>query len=115
MTTSKKIETARRNADAMLRGLERQVDTSKPTAHTPGPWIWERDYDRIIYVLGTGVHYGTTVCRALGEADARLIAASPDLLAALKRAEHLAKNVPVFSNLLPSMRAAIAKAENRQA
>lgn len=51
------------------------------TAHTPGPWAVE-DARR---VLGS-TDYGRSVMRdAEVEANARLIAAAPDMLAALRR------------------------------
>ena len=102
---------------------------------TEGPWVYdlgERDDDFEIYQddVGTGAHIAT----AHGEPDARLIAAAPDMLAALKNCELLAleafkfidadqemkamKLLKALAGELPSyrpdidqIRAAIAKAE----
>lgn len=61
------------------------------SAHTPGPWSWSgafsaRDGSSTESLLGAG-GYGVLSCDGLGnsprEADARLIAAAPELLAAL--------------------------------
>lgn len=56
--------------------------------HTPGPWVTE---DRTskgagFSVIATDVHYSCSgVAHYAGEADARLIAAAPDLLEALEQ------------------------------
>lgn len=77
--------------------------------HTPGPWTIE--HARTLLRSNKECDYGRKpIDDAEVEANATLIAAAPDLLAALVRAEKLAKNVPVFSEMLPSIRAAIAKA-----
>ena len=61
--------------------------------HTPGPWEAREHSD--------GSHWfvdweqggeGYTLVDGLSEADARLIAAAPDLLAALRKADALLKN-----------------------
>ena len=58
------------------------------SGHTPGPWIWDKYYDGL-YGLGpdnkvlTYVAYGSR-----RETNARLIAAAPDLLAALREMYH---------------------------
>jgi hypothetical protein len=56
---------------------------------------------------------GTTVCNPspMGEDNARLIAAAPDLLASLKRAAALLARYPDHTDAWRQCRAAIAKAE----
>jgi hypothetical protein len=80
--------------------------------HTPGPW----NYDRSGYSLY--VNSGREVVTALlmdgkrletSEANARLIAAAPDLLEALERYVHH------FGDPLKCARAAIAKATGGEA
>ena len=85
--------------------------------HTPGPWTFVHeggidggyfiDAKEDVVVLPRG---------RLNEADARLIAAAPDLLAALKRMEiadrkQAAGEIYDYSNAVLEARAAIAKAE----
>lgn len=89
-------------------------------AHTPGPWTLEpvtefrptRVEPRVADVLGLG---------AEAEANARLITAAPELLAALKRSvEVLDAEGVVYGNcddepldVLAAARAAIVRAEGR--
>jgi len=82
--------------------------------HTPGPWAWDVDYD---VVLGSNK---STVCKiATGEdreeedANARLIAAAPDLLVAcrgLVEAADLRLGAGAIKSALDLARAAISKA-----
>jgi hypothetical protein len=93
--------------------------------HTPGPWIVARyDYDRGVAAIETkerGVdlpdqgNWVADVC-AVGadDANARLIAAAPDLLAALKAIQD-DPCVAMDLRLLTQMESAIAKAEGRDA
>jgi hypothetical protein len=86
--------------------------------HTPGPWI---DYDGEVYagkylVADVWEHpSGDDVARA----NARLIAAAPDMLDALRQAA-ICENQDAFRNRRPvapwyeSACAAIAKAEGRE-
>lgn len=106
------------------------------SAHTPGPWsvphfarahscgcryIFAGDYlggIAEVYVdNGKAPSDGGNDCPSVDEAtaNARLISAAPDLLAALKlaHAEH-AKSVLFGSEALRAMEAAIAKAEGAQ-
>lgn len=95
--------------------------------HTPGPWqVLEH---RQIIQIGTNVFVGSTNDDyPMGEANARLIAAAPDLLAALKAIEaHLSTNSRSAGKSLEAgrawategqhireqSRAAITKAEGR--
>ena len=56
-----------------------------PAKHTPGPWSLgiETDDDRAQVINNDGWHVAYVACDPL-EANARLIAAAPDLLAALE-------------------------------
>jgi len=93
--------------------------------HTPGPWHvanvgWiasERGTICAMYAMKTGLH-GEDI---EGEANARLIAAAPDLLDALKAAQEELRLIrmkdtnAVYDVLCRSqISAAIAKAEGRQ-
>ena len=52
---------------------------------TPGPWRIEGPTEyRTWYIYGAA-HYGTTVVCETGEADARLIAAAPEMAALVDR------------------------------
>lgn len=84
-------------------------------SHTPGPWYFTASSEKG-FVHG-GKDHRVIVPHSVERnpdqehlANARLIAAAPDLLQALQRVEHLARNVPVFSELMPSISAAIKKA-----
>ena len=66
--------------------------------HTPGPWAVERPYNEPgIYVTGANPRTSNPlICRLMdqaqapeGEANARLIAAAPDLLALVERMAHV--------------------------
>jgi hypothetical protein len=104
--------------------------------HTPGPWVW-RWKDQTLRVAGDGNPYPFTnkivlqldPGMSITDADHQLIAAAPDLLAALQMAatqfdfyaaQHDAKGTPesaakadVNRALVAMCRAAIAKAEGR--
>lgn len=55
--------------------------------HTPGPWEIDYGYNRIIKSIGPCVpdEYAGSAWLEVTEANARLIAAAPDLLEALKQ------------------------------
>ena len=103
------------------------LERSPETTHTPGPWeihIYEfgTSYsDGSFYVGGPGFCIAQRAPwperAAESIANARLIAAAPDLLAALKLVESVYRqNVVVQgepSSVLDAMQAAIAKAEGR--
>lgn len=84
------------------------------TKHTPGPWLTDEMMpgDQYRYVFAAK---GPIVCRvsafAAGEANARLIAAAPDLLAACKQI--LRMGYSDFGDRL-MLEEAIAKAEVRE-
>ena len=88
------------------------------TAHTKGPWVFHEEYEGPSW----GVNYSVTratnpledVAAVVGtEADARLIAAAPDLLdaltecVALRRADNPADG---WADAIDAARAAIARA-----
>ena len=55
------------------------------TSHTPGPWLYQAlagNHDFAVYTEATG--HDVALVRNFNEPNARLIAASPRLLAALK-------------------------------
>ncbi len=52
------------------------------SGHTEGPWTAERDVDRVLDIIGAdGAHVAMIHTPEASPADARLIAAAPDLLA----------------------------------
>lgn len=96
------------------------------TEHTPGPWRYQRGNKQnplngcVCAPDGTLMHL-TAVMNKRDESDARLIAAAPELLEALKDAEFLLRKVSInwreAASMADSMkrsaedaRAAIAKA-----
>lgn len=95
----------------------------KQTQHTPGPWS-VTDVDKLLRVGAAGAgdiaHVFSNVLAGDARANARLIAAAPDLLAACKAAEGYlmpyadtsAPNSP-DKKVLAQVVAAIAKAEGR--
>jgi hypothetical protein len=79
------------------------------SAYTPGPWrVGEREAGTILNERGTVIYRGLP---QFSDADARLIAAAPELLEALKWA---ATVIRPGSDLRAAMDAAITKAEGRQ-
>jgi hypothetical protein len=102
------------------------------STHTPGPWRWSTDYQtgagEKTWALVTGDGYaahGVLVCDGLpnsppelNPADARLIAAAPDLLAALVMLAGVVGEQEVGEDdgsiySLAIAQSAIAKAEGR--
>jgi hypothetical protein len=96
------------------------------STHTPGPWMVEphADDDEVVYVCANyTVRDGVTRATWIAECDlqdgnlpenhanARLIAAAPDLLKACKAA--IAELITDLSQTADYLRAAIAKAEGR--
>ncbi len=95
----------------------RGVRVSVQAKHTPGPWSNPPDCRHLIYDHPFG---GGLICdmadRHESKANACLIAAAPDLLAALKESPHDAECHPSegkHSERCLRARAAIAKAEGR--
>lgn len=94
------------------------MSDEKPT-HTPGPWyvaVGNIDGPCITGILAGPVWVvGNIECPIKNEADARLIAAAPEMLAALKQAQnalYFAQN-PESRGAAQVVGAAIAKAEGR--
>lgn len=106
--------------------------TTEPITHTPGPWHVEPHRDDCLWVAvpaPVGRKVIAVLCIGFDEpwdsqqhANARLIAAAPDLLEALKAAQRDLETVEremqgiapeAVSPALPIIRAAIAKAEGR--
>lgn len=90
------------------------------TTHTPGPWFVESDDKTPIYVSPVGRHENISICNVMvidedpsesgdwingsqTKANARLIAAAPELLAALE-------SLVLFTNPKPSNAAALNRA-----
>ena len=96
------------------------------TKHTPGPWNLDKRQEKLmgangqsIVVWNSGLSFGNRTEEA--EANARLIASAPELLAACSRAFNLIKESGFSSGLieeefdgtLNQLDAAIAKVEGR--
>lgn len=90
-------------ACAIARGLSTPI---QPSRHTPGEWRVDQDYGGDIYSIDDGYF----VCSCGNSHDARLIAAAPDLLQALKDWQNYDLTLEERQN---KAMAAIAKAENR--
>lgn len=84
-------------------------------SHTPGPWVVTAD--RLLRV--STLRYDLTICttgcdtsqRDSWEANARLIAAAPELLALCKRA--LTQSARVHPDFMTALENVIAKAEGK--
>lgn len=91
------------------------------SAHTPGPWEWVKGNEvrrglSMKFLKGAdnqGFAHTVGLGEPLDTANARLIAAAPDLLAALKAvcAADDRKSLVALVDVLPAARAAITKAE----
>lgn len=87
--------------------------------HTPGPWIARLEGENWLIEANNRkacIAYGASWYSDLqpGEANARLIAAAPEMLEALKEAEEQSrKRLPVKKETWLKMQAVIAKAEGR--
>ena len=86
--TSKPIERLRHHVTGAIERGEAQAITEQRAAHTPGPWIRG---DRLLDVCAGASVVATVACASShpateeqAHANARLIAAAPDLLAALE-------------------------------
>lgn len=97
--------------------------------HTPGPWMWDADPikgDPLNSVRYRVVALGKTVTQCYysssdeaAQHDARLIAAAPKLLEALKKIDAIcerakANDIGWFAGVQSCARAAIAKAEGKE-
>jgi hypothetical protein len=83
-------------------------------AHTPGPWHYQEESDLYTHIVRGPDNF--FVCQlqqdtsGYAEANARLIAAAPELLAALKKASR----VGLMGHDFVEIDEIIAKAEGRQ-
>ncbi len=85
----------------------------KQAAHTPGPWLVTKTpagKAKIVDDNGFSIANATSGSYAQQEIDARLIAAAPDLLAALQKVLSAAENGPRREIFADIAREAIAKA-----
>lgn len=85
--------------------------------HTPGPWMVDRQYPGELWIAEAGRNYQICMVTGAGfvterdEADARLIAAAPDLLHALEMVRDANRSDPHIPDYaLRTIDAAIAKA-----
>jgi hypothetical protein len=88
------------------------------TEHTPGPWEAGEFADRTGDWLVSAKRQRYFVADVYTEADARLIAAAPDMLAALKQIHHYEtirdpNRGELFLGALHAVEAAIAKVEGK--
>ena len=89
------------------------------STHTPGPWKVETrtrsgEFVRTTHITGPDGAHLANVGPCNIEANARLIASAPDLLAALKRALSLVEELPHPNNYMAAtIRETIAIAEGR--
>jgi len=91
------------------------------TAHTPGPWVVESypsGHTEIAYVRmsdgRTLARFGASAENGIELGNARLIAAAPDLLAALKAVvDNHCANDKLFCSTCTPARVVIAKAEGQ--
>ena len=100
--------------------------TDSTTQHTPGPWVLQDNAGFGVYVYGAGGAFGggvqvakvqASVRADVQTANAHLIAAAPDLLAALREMVRTCRPTPIIEaegrDALTAARAAIARAEGR--
>jgi hypothetical protein len=95
------------------------MDTQK---HTRGPWLWLREEGREQTVVYAGsVGEGEGIALVEREPNARLIAAAPELYAALETATRVMVNIDPaqgenwrkYAVAIDTARAALAKADGR--
>jgi len=87
------------------------------TKHTPGPWRLLKREGSFPPVVQRGLEGGFSVAGSnpdTEDADARLIAAAPELLAVLRQVADYWAGGDVPEDIDDAMRAAIAKAEGQQ-
>ena len=82
------------------------------TTYTPGPWSVIDDGIHAHVFIGAGAFpYGETIAEEVTQANARLIAAAPELLAALTAAHAALDSIYETEGLLTEERAALARIE----
>lgn len=90
------------------RELGRLLQQQAVVGHTPGPWTaYHAGDERDVYVGGPN---DTNVCENATEADARLIAAAPEMLEALRIFDGYKAGDILTNPVLRRIREAIAKA-----
>ena len=84
---------------------------NEKSKHTPGPWVI--DNDNVIYQEGTSEPIASAAPTADEKANAALIAAAPDLLAALESCSDALNTEAggLYKARIDQARAAIAKAK----
>ena len=96
----------------------------KTTRHTPGPWDWtafNHGLCTVTHDKGSGIENDCELIAQgyMGEANARLIAAAPDLLNALKGVQEAFAHLKplelgeIVEDALDAVDAVIAKAEGK--
>ncbi len=97
-----------------------QLEHGRPVGHTPGPWVISEHHGSLSqYMIGPDkcAHVGTVTMgdryggRPHAEADARLVAAAPELLEVARDYVLLSELHDWEGHVLDTARAAIAKAE----
>ena len=78
--------------------------------HTPGPWVWTPESESIHGYSPEGEALVVVYELNTNEADARLIAAAPDLLTALEGLLEITDFHELYGSKTEAARAAIAKA-----
>ncbi len=66
---------------SLIDQADRLLMDNKQAAHTPGPWTMDQGFTNDVFIRGTVGTLKPVVCRvdAHRDADARLIAAAPDM------------------------------------
>ena len=114
------IGTSTDNPPAASEFAGRNLGPVDEQSHTPGPWWVERRVGDALQVNAEHRGKGSSYCIAsvnhwegpIDHANARLIAAAPDLLAACKRLSGVITNYVTLADV-DALNAAIAKAEGR--
>lgn len=102
-----------------MSGANDHGTTDQVASHTPGPWMLDPAHPLMVYcgdALGSRVadlsQPGHGIPWAQEEANARLIAAAPDLLAACRRLRSVINDHVSLADV-DALDSAIAKAEGR--
>ncbi len=83
-------------------------------SHTPGPWIIKESFGPDDDLVSIDADAKRDPAPRVNRMDAHLIAAAPDLLAALKRVRAEIPEAELnYASLVPDIDAAIVKAEGR--
>lgn len=94
--------------------MANRKDSTTTMQPTPGPWTARANMSGVTIVNPDGIAVARTpCCDRQAVADGALLAAAPDLLAALKDLANLAYNLDIGPDYAAARRA-IAKAEGQQ-